>query len=97
MCKGVHQGALARVGVADEGDGGQALVLSGFTMLGAAAADILQLAFEPVNAVADEAAIRFKLRFAGASRADSASEPLQVAPLPSNAWQQVLMLGQCDL
>jgi hypothetical protein len=59
--------------------------------------DGLNLGLEPLNASADEPPVCFKLRFSGASGADAGTEPFQVAPLPGQAWEKVLVLRQLHL
>jgi hypothetical protein len=55
--EGAHEGALAGVGVADEGDDGHSGALPAASVKGALAADRLDLALEAGDAVADEASV----------------------------------------
>ena len=70
--EGAHEGALAGVGVADEGDDRHARRAPAAAGRGRAAADGLDLALEAGDAVADEAAVGLELRLAGAAGADGA-------------------------
>lgn len=60
-------------------------------------ADFVELAFEAMDAVANEAAVGFDLGFAGAACADAAAEALEVGPLAGEAGEEVFVLGELDL
>jgi hypothetical protein len=64
---------------------------------GALAPHLLDLAVQPVDALAHAAAVHLDLRLARAARADAARLPLQVRPEPAQARQDVLVLGELDL
>ncbi len=79
--EGVEEGALAGVGVADEGGDGEARTLASAALEEAGALDALKLGVEALDSAADEAAVGLYLGFAGAAGADAAAETLQVGPL----------------
>ena len=66
-------------------------------------ADVIQLLFRALDTTTNQPPVRLNLGLAGPSGPDAsgnqagASLAFQVGPLPSQAWQQVLMLGQIDL
>ena len=93
----VEQRRLAGVGVADERDRRQRGALALGALHGARALDVLEAALERGDAVAREAAVGLDLRLAGAPRADSAAEALEVGPQPAHAREVVFELGQLDL
>ena len=98
-----HERALPGVRVADERDDRHALALAAASVERALVADVLDLLLELEDALPGEAAVGLDLGLAGAADADGArsaavaAEPLQVAPLPLEARQQVLGLRQLDL
>jgi len=57
----------------------------------------LQVLFETLYLALYDAAVAFKLCLAGASGADAAAETLQVRPAPSQAGQEIFLLGELDL
>jgi hypothetical protein len=57
----------------------------------------LQVLFETLNLALDDAAVAFKLCLAGASGTDTTAESFQVAPLPRQTREQVLVLRQLHL
>ena len=71
--QGVQQRALAGVGVADDADLEE--VLAALDLAELAQVDSIQLAFELVDALADEPAVDLQLLFAGPADADSADRP----------------------
>ena len=93
--EGVHEGALAGVGIADKGN----------DVLFAAAGDFALLALlhvgkaiaQVANALRDDAAVFFELGFAGAAQADAALVARQVGPHLAQAGQGVFELGELDL
>ena len=93
----VYQGALAGVGVADQRDQGDAGAVAPAALLAALGAHLLKVFLEPLDLVADQAAVGLQLGFAGAARADRALHPLEVGPLPGQARQQILVLRQRHL
>jgi len=58
---------------------------------------VVNLVFEAVYLFLENAPIGFELGFAGAPGADAAPQPFQMAPLPGQAWQKILVLGQLYL
>ena len=92
-----QEGALAGVGVADEGNYRHARTGTPSSIEGPLVSDGFDLALEAGDAVADEAAVGLELGFARAAGADGAFEPLQVAPLAGESRQEVLVLGELDL
>ena len=101
--QGPHEGGLAGVGVAHEGDAEE--VAPGLAGGGHLRADAVQLALQGADAGADQAAVDLQLGLAGAAAtggahaADGAAPGLarQVGPLPGEARQQVLELRQLHL
>ncbi len=101
----VEQRGLARVGVADQCDGGHARSASTRTMALSMRADLLQLILQMRDAPPDHAAVGLQLRLAGAADADasrsSAGAPAglagQVGPGPRQTRQPVFVLGKLDL
>ena len=92
-----HQGALARVRVADERDDGQALTGPLPPVQRPLLPHLLDLPLERRYAVADQPPVRLQLRLARAARADPPLQPLQVGPLAAQPRQDVLVLGQLHL
>ena len=93
--QGVHQRALAGVGVADERDRRHVAPAGDLALL--AGLDLRELRLEVLDAVADEPAVLFELLLAGASDADAALVARQVGPHPLEARQGVFELRQLDL
>src|SRR5207248_5301663 len=50
-----------------------------------------------LHPIADQPAVGFELRFAGAAQSDAAGLPLEVSPAAHQARRQMLELGQLDL
>src|SRR5262249_47824754 len=93
----VEERRLAGVGVADQGDGRYRCFLPPLAQLRAAAAHLLDVGADGVNARTDAAPIGFELRLAGAPRADAATQPRQRVAGADQPRQQVLQLGELDL
>ena len=93
--QGVHERALAGVGVADQRDG-MFLAAAGHLAL-LARLHLVQAVLEVADAQLDEPAVLFELRFAGAARADAGGGAAQVGPHLAQARQGVLELGQFHL
>ena len=93
--QGVHQGALAGVGVADERDGRHVAAAGDLALL--AGLDLGELGLEVLDAVVDQPAVLFELLLAGAADADAALVARQVGPHPLEPGQRVFELRQLDL
>ena len=83
--QGVEEGALAGVGVADEGGDGQFRATAAFAVESSGALNALNLALEALNSAANEAPVGLYLGLAGAAGADAATESLKVGPLAREA------------
>ncbi len=97
MGEGVEEGALACVGVADEGCDGEAGAMATIALELSGAFDAVQLAVESLDAAADETPVCLNLGLAGAAGADAAAESFKVGPLTGEAGKEVLVLGEFDL
>ncbi len=95
----VEQRALARIGVADDGDRACLRTLA-LPALGVA------LAFNPIKALAqganlpgNQTAVDFELFLAGATQADATALPLKMRPAAYQAGRQMFQLGEfhCQL
>ncbi len=95
--QGVKQRTLAGVGVANEGDDGQASSAPVFPIQVAVGPDVLNLLLETVNLAADEASVGLQLGLTGAPGAYASSEPFKVFPLARESGEEVFMLGKLDL
>ena len=95
--KSVEQGGLARIRVADQRHDGHGVLHAALTLRGAHAAHLVQLRLQAGDALADVAAVRFELRFAGAARADAAAQAGHRSAHAGELRQQVLILRQLDL
>ena len=93
--QGVHQRALAGVGVADERDGRHVAPAGDLALL--ARLDLGELGLEVLDAVRDEPAVFLELLLARAADADAALVARQVGPHPLEPGQGVLELRQLDL
>ena len=91
----VEERALAGVGVAD--DGRAELAAPPAALCLALALDRLQLALEPGDALAHDAAVGLELGLARTARADAARLALQVLPHAGEPRQRVLELRQLHL
>jgi len=78
--EGIEQGGLARVGVAHERHGRQTAAPSLMTMPGAMGAHLFQLTLDLGDASADDAAIQFQPRLAGAAEAHTAGRAARASP-----------------
>ena len=88
---------LPGVGVANEGDDGQAAPAPVLPIEVAVGPDVLDLLLEAVDLVSNEAAVGLQLGLAGAPGADSPAEPFQVLPLAREPGEKVLVLSKLDL
>ena len=93
----VQQCRFARVGVADQRDDGDFVLLAALAAQFALLLHRIQAAAEFRHALADVAAVHFQLRFARPARADAARQPRQHQALPNQAAGLVLQLRQFDL
>src|SRR5690606_16813686 len=95
--QGVEQGALAGVGVADDGyDGDAAAGALGAPLL-ASPLELLELSAQPIDPLARTSSPNLELRLAGAAAADAAGEPRQGVVLLPEAREDVLHLSELDL
>ena len=94
--QGVHQRALAGVGVADQRDG-RAPRRGRRTSRSLRAWTFASFVLQVPDALADEPAVLFELLLAGAADADAALVARQVGPHPLEPGQGVFELGQLDL
>ena len=94
---GVEQRALAGVGVADEGHGGDLAMVAATRGGGAVAADVVEIGADLLDPFADEPTVGLELALAGPSRADPATRARQVRPHPRQPRQVVLQRGELDL
>ena len=78
--EGVEEGGFAGVGVADDGGGRNGDALAALALSGALFADVDEFAFEGYDAVVDEAAVLFELRFAFTAHAAGAALTREMAP-----------------
>ena len=93
----VQQCRFARIGVADQRDDGDFVLLAALAAQFALLLHRIQAAAEFRHALADVAAVHFQLRFARPARADAACQPRQHQALPNQAAGLVLQLRQLDL
>lgn len=61
------------------------------------AAQLVEPRFQHLDALADQPAVGFELRLAGAAQADATLLPLEVGPGPNQAGREVLQLRELDL
>ncbi|GAA5240204.1 hypothetical protein BMMON2_30260 [Burkholderia mallei] len=61
------------------------------------AAQLVEPRFQHLDALADQSAVGFELRLAGAAQADATLLPLEVGPGPNQAGREVLQLRELDL
>ena len=94
----VEQGALAGVGVADEGDDRNRHVPSAVAVVLAMGMDLGQLALDLDDPFAELAAVALELGLAGAAQTDAADTlAREVGPQTGQPRQPVFELGQLDL
>ncbi len=93
----VQQGGLAGVGVAHEGDHGNAARPAPVAEQPPVHAHAPQLRADLADAVADDAPVRLDLLLARAARPDAAPQSLEVLPLADQTRQQIGELGQLHL
>ena len=93
--QGVHEGALAGVGVADERDGRERAPAGDLALL--ARLDLAELGLQLLDPVHHQPAVFLKLLFARAADADPALVAGKVGPHPLEPRQGVLELRQLDL
>jgi hypothetical protein len=92
--EGIEEGALAGVGVADEGDHGDRDCLAALPLLVADAADGVELGLDLVDAKVDLAAIGLELGFARAAGSDATTKLRHGATASGEAGQLVFELGE---
>ena len=85
------------VRVADEGDDGHARAAALAAIEFALDAHLLKVALELARAATDEAAVGLDLGLTGTAQADGALHPFEVAPLATQARQEVFGLRELDL
>ena len=90
--EGIEEGALAGVGIADEGDHGDRDCLAALPLLMADAADGVELGLDVVDAKVDLAAIGLELGFARAAGSDAAAKLRHGATASGQAGQLVFEL-----
>ena len=93
----VKQTGFAGVGVAHQGESGQAALLAGFAAGGTLAAHVGQAFFQGGDFLGDQAAVGFELGFARAFEADAAFLALQVAVAAHQTAGEVGELRQLHL
>src|SRR3984957_5647256 len=90
----IEKGALASVGVADEGDHRDRGRLAALPLLKADAANGVELGLDLVDAKVDLAAIGLELGFARAARSDAATKLRHRAAASAEAGELVFELGE---
>src|SRR5690606_11980007 len=94
----VEQRGLARVGVADQRHDRMRHALARFALEIAPAHDGFELDLDLGDAVVDEAAVDFDLRFAGAAdEAEAAALALEMGPAPHQAAALIREMRELDL
>ena len=93
--QGVHQGALTRVGVANQRD--RRHIPSAGDLAFLSRLDLRQLGFELLNPVRDQSPVFFELLFARAANSDAPLVPREVGPHPLQTRHGVFQLCQLDL
>ena len=93
----VQQGGFARVRIAHQSHHGDLVFLTAAAFHGPEPPHLLQLFFQPVDAGADMAAVRFQFGLAGAPGADAAAETGQGLAHARELGKQILVLGQLHL
>ena len=93
--QGVHQRALAGVGVADQRDGRHVAPAGDLALL--AGLDLAELRLQVLDPLGDEPAVLLELLLAGPADADPPLVARQVGPHPLEPGQRVFELGQLDL
>ena len=93
----VHKRAFARVRVADNRDGDNAVLLAALSEPCAVILDLFELFLERFHTSVDVTAVCLELCFARTSCADTAAETRQLNALARKSRQKVLELGELDL
>ncbi len=93
----VQQRGFAGVRVADERGERPVVAQASLALDGAILANVLQIAFEPGDALLHAAAVHLELRFTRAARADAAALAREVRPHAREAREEVLELREFDL
>jgi hypothetical protein len=97
MAQGIEESAFASVGVAHQGYHGNAAFLALAAVQSTVLAHLVYFRLEPFDPITYKASVSFYLGFAWPPGADASPQPLQVAPLPGQTGQEVLMLRQFHL
>ncbi len=97
MGKPVEQRRFTRVGVTDQPDGSQRYSEALLSLNSPACADSIEMAFQSADPAIDAAAIGFKLRFAGPSGSDTATEPRHGNAFAGQSRKQVIELSELHL
>ena len=93
----IEQGGFSRVGVAHNGHHRNGIFHSPLPLDGAHLAHLLQLFFQTVDALPDMPPVRFQLRLAGATGADTAALPGKARAHAGQSGQQIFILRQLHL
>src|SRR3954470_20277318 len=93
--QGIHERALAGVGVADQGN--RVLPQPAADLAFLASLHDFKSAAQVTDALADEPAVFFKLRLTGAAQADTTLDAAEVGPHLAQPRQGVFQLSQLDL
>lgn len=93
----IEQGAFARVGITDEGDGGEGNGLALFALDTASGADFIEIRFNGLDAAGDLAPIGLELCFAGTAGADPSAQAGHSNAAAGEAGHKVVELSQFHL
>src|SRR6185369_11132517 len=97
MGQGIEQSRLAGIGVADQRNVERVATPARFALHTTLARKPRQALLEQLDPIAEQAAVSFKLLFAGSAHADTAPLALQVSPAPHQASREMFKLGQFNL
>ena len=93
--QGIHEGALAGVGVADERDRRRIAAAGDLALL--ARLDLRELRLQVLDPVPDEPAVFFELLLARPTHPDPPLVSREVGPHPLEPWHRVFELRELDL
>lgn len=93
----IEQRRLARVRIADQRHRHGAAARALTTLRAVLPAQPVETRLQHFDPLADQPAVGFELRFAGAAQADTAFLPLQVSPRANQPGRQILQLRELDL